>query len=303
MAVQTIPKVTLNNGMTIPQLGFGTLNVPPDRTPSAENTAKTAEVVGLALALGYRHIDTAQMYGNERGVGQGIAASGIPREQLHVTSKLGNGNHRPDDVRRSFDESLQKLGLDHLDLFLVHWPLPTLYDGDYVSTWNAMIELLADGRVRSVGVSNFQPEHLQRIIAETGVTPVVNQIEVHPRFNNDAVREASASCGIAVEAWSPLGQGKLLNDAVIGGVAARKGKTCAQVILRWHIQHGHIVFPKSMHRERMQENLDLFDFDLSPAEVAAIDALDQGESGRIGPNPDTFDWIPSDSNPTPGARR
>lgn len=299
MATQSIPQITLNNGLIIPQIGFGTLNVPPDRNPSPENTAKTAEFVGLALELGYRHIDTAQSYGNERGVGQGIAASGIPREQLYVTSKLGNGNHRPDDVHRSFDETLQKLGLDYLDLFLVHWPLPTLYEGDYVSTWKAMTDLLADGRVRSVGVSNFQPAHLEKIITETSIKPVVNQIEVHPGFNNDAARAASARHGIAVEAWSPLGQGKVLDDVVLGGLAARKGKTTAQVILRWHIQHGHIVFPKSMHRERMRENLDLFDFDLSPTEVASIDALDKGEAGRIGPNPDTFDWVPSEATPTP----
>jgi len=299
MATKTVPEITLKNGATIPQIGFGTLSVPPDRNASPENTAKTAEVVGVALELGYRHIDTAQMYGNERGVGQGIAASGIRREQLYVTSKLGNGQHRPDSVRRSFDETLQKLGLDYLDLFLIHWPLPTLYEGDYVSTWKAMTGLLADGRVRNVGVSNFQPAHLRRIIAETGVTPVVNQIEVHPCFNNDAARSASASHGIAVEAWSPLGQGKLLDDAVIGDLAASKGKASAQIILRWHIQHGHIVFPKSMHPERMRENLDLFDFELSPVEVASIDALDKGEAGRIGPNPDTFDWIPSGATPTP----
>ncbi len=293
MATQTITNITFNNGVTIPQLGFGTLNVPADRTPSDENTAKTAEIVGLALELGYRHIDTAQMYGNELGVGRGIAASGIPREHLFVTSKLGNGNHRPDDVRRAFDETLQKLGLDYLDLFLMHWPVPTLYGGDYVSTWKAMTDLLAGGRLRSVGVSNFQPGHLKRIIDETGITPVVNQIEVHPGFNNDAARHASVSRGIAVEAWSPLGQGKLLDDTAIGELAARKRRTAAQVILRWHIQHGHIVFPKTMHPKRMQENLNLFDFELSPAEVAAMDALDKGEAGRIGPNPNTFDWIPS----------
>lgn len=302
MTTRTIPTITLHNGMTIPQLGFGTLNIPPDRSPTPENSAKTAQFVAQALEFGYRHIDTAQMYGNERGVGQGVAASGVAREHLFVTSKLGNGNHRPDDVRRSFDETMQKLDLDYLDLFLIHWPLPTLYDGDYVATWKAMTELLSDGRVRSVGVSNFQPDHLQRIIDETGVTPVVNQIEVHPGFNNDAARAACARHGIAVEAWSPLGQGKVLGDAVIGEVAARNGKTPAQVILRWHIQHGHIVIPKSMHRERMQENLDLFDFDLSPADFAAIDALDQGESGRIGPNPDTFDWVPSGAAPRPTVR-
>lgn len=299
MATQSVPSIALNNGVAIPQLGFGTLHVPPDRTASPENTARTAEVVGQAIELGYRHIDTAQMYGNEGGVGQGIAASGIERRELFITSKLGNGNHRPDDVRRSFDESLERLGLDYLDLFLIHWPLPTLYGGDYVSTWKAMTGLLADGRVRSVGVSNFQPDHLQRIIDETGVTPAVNQIEVHPGFNNDAARKASVHRGIAVEAWSPLGQGKLLDDPVLGGLAARKGKTTAQVILRWHLQHGHVVFPKSMHRARMQENLDLFDFELSDAEVAAIDAMDKGGSGRIGPDPDTFDWIPSGATPTP----
>lgn len=302
MATQTIPNLVLNNGASIPQLGFGTLHVPPDRTPSPANTAITAEIVGMALELGYRHIDTAQMYGNERGVGQGIAASGVPRGQLYVTSKLGNGNHHPDDVRRSFDETLHKLGLEYLDLFLIHWPLPTLYDGDYVSTWKAMANLLDDGRLRSVGVSSFQSAHLDRIIAETGIVPVVNQIEVHPGFNNTAARDASARHGIAVEAFSPLGQGKALEDEVISGIAARTGKTCAQVVLRWHIQQGRIVFPKTMHPERMQENLDLFDFDLPPAEVAAIDALDRGEAGRIGPNPDTFNWIPSDLTPTPKER-
>jgi 2,5-diketo-D-gluconate reductase A len=286
------PRITLNDGTTIPQLGFGTLGVPPDRTPSRANTAKTAEIVGLALAVGYRLIDTAQMYGNEQGVGEAIAASGIPRDELYVTSKLGNGNHRPDDVRRSFDETLEKLGLAYLDLFLMHWPLPTLYDGDYVSTWKAMTELVADGRLRTAGVSNFQPAHLDRIIAETGVVPAVNQIEVHPYFANGAARAASTRHGIAVEAWSPLGQGKVLADPVISRIAAARGKSNAQVILRWHIQQGHIVSPKSMHRERMEENLAVFDFELSAEEVAAIDALDQGEGGRIGPNPDTFDWMP-----------
>ena len=282
------PRIALHDGTTIPQIGFGTLHVPPDRAPTRENTEKTAQVVGLALKLGYRHIDTAQSYGNERGVGEAIAASGIRRDDLYITSKLGNGNHRPDDVRRSFDETLEKLGLEYLDLFLIHWPLPTLYDGDYVSTWRAMVELLADGRLRSVGVSNFQPDHLDRIIAETGVVPVVNQIEVHPYFTNVAAREASLRHGIAVEAWSPLGQGVLLDDQVLGQIAAAHKKTTAQVALRWHIQHGHIIFPKSMRRERMQENLDLFTFALSAEEMAQIDGLDQGERGRTGPNPDTF---------------
>ena len=288
----TIPTITLNDGTTIPQLGFGTLNVPADRTPTRANIEKTAETVGLALALGYRHIDTAQMYGNELGVGEAIAASRIPRDQLYVTSKLGNGNHRPDDMRRSFDETLDKLGLDYLELFLIHWPLPTLYDGDYVLTWKAMTELVDGGRLRSAGVSNFQPEHLERITNETGTVPVVNQIEVHPYFRNDVARAASLRHGITVEAWSPLGQGKLLDDTAIAELAAAHGKTVAQVVLRWHIQHGHVVFPKTMHRERMEENLAIFDFELSQDEIAAIDALDRGEAGRIGPNPETFDWVP-----------
>lgn len=281
-------KVMLNNGVEIPILGFGTWNVPPDGEPTKENTVKTAEIVGLAIEVGYRHIDTAQMYGNEKGVGDAIAGSGLHREEFYITSKLGNDNHRPADVRRSFDETLDKLGLEYLDLFLIHWPLPTLYDGDFVSTWKAMTELVADGLVRSVGVSNFQPEHLERIITETGVVPAVNQIEVHPSFNNDGAREASIRHGIAVEAWSPLGQGKILDDSIIGQIAALHGKTSAQVILRWQIQHGHIVFPKSMHRERMEENFNIFDFELTAGEVASIDALDKGEAGRIGPNPNSF---------------
>ncbi len=215
-----VPTIALNSGTGIPQLGFGTLNVQPDRQDTASNTEKTAEIVGLALRVGYRHIDTAEQYGNERGVGTAIAASGIPRAELYLTSKLGNRNHRPDDVRRSFVETLAKLGVEKLDLFLMHWPLPTLYDGDYVSTWRALTELVADGRLRSVGVSNFQPAHLDRIIAETGVVPAVNQIEVHPYFRNDAARAASIQHGIAVEAWSPLGQGALLDDDVIGRIAA-----------------------------------------------------------------------------------
>ena len=286
--MSTRPRITLHDGTTIPQIGFGTLNVPPDRQPTRENTEKTAQVVGLALELGYRHIDTAQSYGNERGVGEAIAASGIPREELYITSKLGNGNHRPDDLRRSFDETMAKLGLEQLDLFLIHWPLPTLYDGDFVSTWKAMVALVTEGRLRSAGVSNFQPDHLDRIISETGAVPAVNQIEVHPYFTNVAARAASARHGIAVEAWSPIGQGVVLNDSEIGRIAAAHKKSTAQVSLRWHIQHGHIIFPKSMHRERMQENLDIFDFELSAEEMASLDGLDRGERGRTGPNPDTF---------------
>ena len=287
-----IPTITLNNGTPIPQLGFGTLKIPPDRAPTPENARKTADVVRLALQIGYRHLDTAQMYGNEMGVGLALAESGIARDEIYITTKLGNAKHRPDDVRHSFDQSMERLDLDHLDLFLMHWPLPTLYDGDFVSTWQAMAGLLGSGKLRSVGVSNFQPAHLDRIVSATGVVPAVNQIEVHPYFRNDAARAASARHGVMIEAWSPLGQGTVLQDSVIAAIARTLGKSLAQVVLRWHIQHGHVIIPKSNHEERMRENLDIFDFELSTGEMARIDALDRGEVGRIGPNPDTFAWIP-----------
>jgi len=279
----TVPTITLNDQTTIPQLGFGVFQVPPE---------ETAATVGSALEVGYRHIDTAQMYQNEQGVGEAIAASGIARDELYVTTKLNNGFHAPDDARRSFEESLGKLGLDRVDLFLIHWPLPTLYDGDYVSTWRTLAEFLADGRATSIGVSNFQPAHLDRIIEETGVVPAVNQIEVHPYFTNEAARAASIRHGVEVEAWSPIAQGKVLDDDVIGKIAADHGKTPSQVTLRWHVERGDIVFPKSMHVERMRENFDIFDFTLTADEVAEISALDRGEDGRNGPNPDTFDYIP-----------
>jgi len=294
-----VPRIALHDGTSIPQVGFGTLNVPVDRTPTPENTAKTAEIVGLALEVGYRHVDTAQQYGNERGVGDGIAASGLPRDEVYVTTKLANRHHRPEDVRRTFEETMDRLGLDGLDLFLVHWPLPTLYDGDYVSTWRAMTELVATGRLRSAGVSNFQPDHLDRIVDATGVVPVVNQIEVHPYFANRAARESCARHGIAVESWSPLGQGRLLDDPVIGRIAAEHGRSAAQIILRWHVQHGLVVIPKTMSRARMEENLSIFDFELSAEELAAIDALDRGEAGRTGPHPDTFDWLPEPGQALP----
>ncbi len=292
-AADAVPRVTLHNGSTIPQLGFGTLNLAPDRRPTPENMAITAAIVTQAIQIGYRLLDTAQMYGNEKGVGDGMAASGVPREELFVTTKIGNGNHHPDAVRRSFDESLEKLGLDYLDLLLMHWPAPTLYGGDFVSTWKAMAELVASGRVRGVGVSNFEPAHLDRIVNETGVIPLVNQIEVHPGFNNRAAVAASARYGIAVEAWSPLGQGKVADKPAIQQVAAAHGKSHAQTVLRWHIQHGSIIFPKSLHRERMEENFNIFDFALSAEEIATIDALDEGEAGRVGPHPNVFAWIPA----------
>jgi 2,5-diketo-D-gluconate reductase A len=279
----TIPAIQLNDGTTIPQLGFGVFQIPPP---------ETARAVELALQAGYRHIDTAEMYRNEKGVGEAIRASGLSRDDVYVTSKLNNGFHRPDDARRAFDETLQALGFDHVDLFLIHWPLPTLYDGDFVSTWKTLEEFKADGRARSIGVSNFQVAHLERLAAETETVPVVNQIELHPYFHNADVRAYGESHGIATEAWAPIAQGKVLDDDAIGAIAGELGRTPAQVTLRWHIQRGSIVFPKSVTPERIEENIRLFDFELTPAQVAKIDALDRGEAGRDGPDPDSFAYVP-----------
>ncbi len=281
--MMTVPSLALPNRTTIPQLGFGVFQVPP---------AQTADTVSRALEVGYRHVDTAQMYGNEQETGIALAASGIPRGELFVTSKLNNGFHRPDDARRSFDETLAKLGLDHLDLFLIHWPLPTRYDGDYVSTWQVLNEFVADGRARAVGVSNFEPAHLDRVVTETGLVPAVNQIEAHPYFANEAARAATHRHGALVEAWSPIAQGAVLDDEAIGRIAAAHDRTPSQVTLRWHVQRGDIVFPKTMSTERMRENFAVFDFELTADEMAEITALDRGEAGRTGPHPDTFDMIP-----------
>ncbi len=278
-----VPDIPLNTGRTIPQLGFGVFQIDP---------GETAEAVGRALDIGYRHIDTAQMYGNEKGVGEAVRASGVPREQVFVTSKLDNGAHRPDDARRAFDATLAALDLGHVDLFLIHWPLPTLYDGDYVSTWRTMLEFAADGRARAVGVSNFQVPHLQRIIAETGVAPAVNQIEVHPYFTNEEVRAFGRENGIVTEAWSPIAQGRVLDDEVVRRVADGVRRTPAQVVLRWHVQRGDVVFPKSVTPARMQENVELFDFELDDDAMQALSHLNRGEAGRTGPNPDEFDHVP-----------
>ena len=278
-----VPSIELNDGKSIPQLGFGVFQIPPD---------ETAEAVKRALDIGYRHIDTAEMYGNEKEVGQGIRDAGLDREEVFVTSKLNNGFHKPDDARRAFDQTLQSLGSDYVDLFLIHWPLPTLYDGDFVSTWKVLEEFAKDGRARSIGVSNFQPAHLDRLAAETGTVPAVNQIEVHPYFANDQVRAYGREHGIATEAWSPIAQGKVLDDQVITRIADAQGKSPAQVVLRWHIQRGDIVFPKSVTPERVKSNFELFDFDLDGSDMDAISALDKGESGRTGPNPETFDYVP-----------
>jgi 2,5-diketo-D-gluconate reductase A len=278
-----IPQVTLNDGSTIPQLGFGVFQVPP---------AQTAETVLNAFEAGYRHIDTAQMYGNEQGVGEAIRVAGLPRDELYITSKLSNAFHRPEDARDSFERSLEQLGLDRIDLFLIHWPLPTRYDGDFVSTWHTLAGFVEDGRARSVGVSNFQPDHLERIITETGVVPAVNQIEVHPYFTNEQARAASYAHGIAVEAWSPIARGRVHDEPVLSTIGERYGKTAAQVALRWHLERGDIVFPKSLRPERMRENLDVLDFNLTPQEVAGISTLDEGPAGRTGPDPDVFDYLP-----------
>ena len=277
--MNAIPDITLNNGVRIPQLGFGVFQIKPEGT---------AEATLLALEAGYRHIDTAEMYRNEKGVGQALRQSGLDRADVFVTSKLNNGFHARDAALKAFDETLAALGSDYLDLFLIHWPLPGV--GDYVETWKAMEEIYQAGQVKAVGVSNFQIAHLQRLFDETGLVPAVNQIEVHPYLTQEPLRAFGAEHGIATEAWSPIAQGNVLGDPVIEEVAGRAGRTPAQVTLRWHIQRGDIVFPKSTHKERIEENLALFDFELSEADMAAISGLNRDE--RTGPDPDTFNYVP-----------
>ncbi len=275
-----VPAVTLNNGTQIPQLGFGTYQIEPSDTRQA-----TLE----ALEVGYRHIDTAEMYGNEKEVGEAVRDSGIARDEIYVTSKLNNSFHERDAALGAFEGTLAALDIDYLDLFLIHWPLPTV--GDYVETWRAMESMLATGRVRSIGVSNFQPSHLERLFSSTDTVPAVNQVEVHPYLTNDAVREFGTAHGIATEAWSPIAQGRVLGDPVIAAISERVGRSPAQVTLRWHVQRGDIVFPKSVTRSRIEENFAIFDFELSADDMASITGLDRGE--RTGPDPDTFDWVPA----------
>ena len=280
--MSAVPGVMLNNGQTIPQFGFGVFLIEPK---------DTAEAVSTALEAGYRHVDTAEMYGNEAEVGAAVVKSGLDRADVFVTSKLSNGCHRPDDARRAFAESLDALGFDYLDLFLIHWPLPTRYDGDYVSTWQTLEEFYRDGRARSIGVSNFQPHHLRRLHQECEITPAVNQIEVHPYLTQDDVRAFCGGHQIAVEAWSPLARGgELLGDPAVVSIAKATGKSPAQVVLRWHIERGDIIFPKSVSPPRIRENIDIFDFELSASDVEAITALNKNQ--RTGPDPDTFDAIP-----------
>ena len=281
--MNTVPAIPLNDGNAIPQLGFGVYQIPPE---------ETARAVGRALEIGYRHVDTAEMYGNEKEVGEAVRASGLDRGDIFVTSKLSNAFHDPQDARTAFDATLSELGFDYVDLFLIHWPLPTLQDSDYVSTWKTLEEFHRDGRARSIGVSNFQIEHLERLASETDTVPAVNQIEVHPYLTNDAVRDYGREHGITTEAWSPIAQGGVLEDPAIARVAENVGKTPAQVVLRWHLQRGDIVFPKSVTPSRMEENFDLFDFELEAADMEEITALDRGEDGRTGPHPDTFAYVP-----------
>jgi 2,5-diketo-D-gluconate reductase A len=278
--VATVPTITLNNGVEIPQLGFGVFQVQPE---------ETAQAVQTALEVGYRHIDTAEMYGNEKGVGEGLRNSGVPREEVFVTSKLNNGFHAHADALKAFDQSLADLGFDYLDLFLIHWPLPGI-DVDFVETWKALEEVHRSGRVKAIGVSNFTAHHLGKLFAETEVRPAVNQIEVHPYLAQDDLRAFDSEHEIATEAWSPIAKGTVLDDPTIVRVAERTGRTPAQVTLRWHVQRGDIVFPKSVTRSRVEENFALFDFELSEDDMREITALDRGE--RTGPDPETFNYIP-----------
>jgi 2,5-diketo-D-gluconate reductase A len=274
-STSNVPTVRLNDGEEIPQLGFGVFQVPPK---------DTAEAVTLALQAGYRHVDTAAAYRNEAGVGQAVHAAGLERNEVYITTKCFNDDQGYDQAKRALRASLERLEMQHVDLYLIHWPVPA--HDKYVETWQAFIDLQKEGLTRSIGVSNFQSEHLERIIAETGVTPAVNQVELHPRFQQLGLRHEHAERGIATEAWSPLAQGKVLDDPVIGEIAEAHGKTPGQTVIRWHIDIGNIVIPKSVTPARIEENFNVFDFQLTAAELKAIEELDAGD--RTGPDPDTF---------------
>ena len=277
--MDAVPIVRLNNGVEIPQLGFGVFQVPPEQTVAAVSTA---------LRAGYRHIDTAEMYGNEKQVGDAIARSGLDRSEIFVTSKLNNGAHAFDAALAAFDGTLKALGSDIIDLFLIHWPLPTV--SDFLQTWKAMERIYRDGRARAIGVSNFQADHLRRLEIESEVTPAVNQIELHPYLTQERLRAFNNGNAIATEAWSPIAQGAVLRDPLITELAASYERTPAQIVLRWHIQLGNIVFPKSVTPERIAENFDLFGFALAAQDMGRISALNRDE--RTGPDPDIFDRVP-----------
>ncbi|MGH3531918.1 MAG: aldo/keto reductase [Mycobacterium sp.] len=271
------PLVTLNDGSSIPAVGFGVFQIPP---------ADTEQAVGAALRAGYRHVDTAAMYGNERETGRAVADSGVPRDELYLVTKLWNADQGYDSTLTAFDASMDRLGVDCLDLYLIHWPTPQL--NKFVDTFKAFAHLRDQGRIRSIGVSNFEPEHLKVLIDATGIVPVVNQVELHPRLPQTALREVHAQLGIATEAWGPLGQGSLLTHPTITAVADGCGRTPAQVLIRWHIQLGNIVIPKSVNPTRIASNFDVFDFELSSNEMSSISSLDDGN--RLGPNPRTFNF-------------
>jgi len=270
------PLLRLHDGHSIPQLGLGVYKVPD---------ATAADTVQVALEAGYRHIDTAALYDNETGVGQGIARSGLPRGEVFVTTKVWNDRHGYEDTLRAFDESLDRLGLDYVDLFLIHWPAPR--QDRYLETWRALELLRAEGRARSIGVSNFHTHHLDRLLAESVETPVINQVELHPWLQQSAVREYDSAHGILTEAWSPLARGRAIGDETLDRIGARHGKTAAQVVIRWHLQLGNVVIPKSVTPLRIRENFEVFDFTLDEGEMNSIGGLESGE--RTGKDPDDLD--------------
>lgn len=274
-----VPMLPMNTGAPIPQLGFGVFQIDPDETRAA---------VRAAFEVGYRHIDTAQMYRNEAGVGEAFRDSGLDRAEVFITTKLNNNAHDHEVVPDAFDRSLEELAMDHVDLFLIHWPMPDV--GDYLETWRAMEEVHASGRAKAIGVSNFGVHHLQRLLDAGATVPAVNQIEAHPWLPQNELRAFGSGHGILTEAWSPIARGRILDDAAVVEVAERHGRTPAQVVLRWHIERGDVVFPKTVHRDRLEENFALFGFSLDGSDMAAIDMLDRGE--RLGPDPDTFNAVP-----------
>ncbi|MER8832955.1 aldo/keto reductase [Mesorhizobium sp. M0340] len=272
-------QIRLNDCSAIPQIGLGVWQVDP---------AITAKVVRWGIEAGYRLIDTAEGYQNEEGVGQAIRSAGVPRSELFITSKLRNGAHQRDAALRAFDGTMSKLGIGHIDLFLIHWPVPS--QDRYVEAWKTLIELRQSGRIKSIGVSNFNQDHLERIISETGVTPTVNQIELHPRFQQRDKREFHDRHNIRIESWSPLGSGRLLSDPTLESIARKHGKSVAQTIVRWHLQEGLIVIPKSIHQDRIAANFDVFDFELEAKDLELIRGMDSPD-GRTGPNPATAAFL------------